>query len=213
MIFRFRVKYMDDYLDIPCVWYSLITDDGQKEEGYINKSEDGWFYIETSVQKSGFAYIVAKACDENKDPIDGIALFNASAGADIFNIARATQTPDDYLDFWHRLKAEVEATEPEVIFCEKIEDASYPEFEIYDMHIKAPRSDYASVMVSYPKNAEKNSLKAAFTYQGYGVRANPVTPKKGYLCIAVNAHALPNRENDKFYSDLFDANLRGYGFN
>ncbi len=37
MIFKIRVKHMDAYLDIPYIWYSLLSDDGQNREGYIEK--------------------------------------------------------------------------------------------------------------------------------------------------------------------------------
>jgi len=151
MVFKIRVKYMDDYLDIPYVWYSLVSDDGQNEEGHIKKADDGWFYIETSMSKNGFVYVQAKACNENKELIEDIATFNGSAGADIYNILRATKTPDDYLEFWTKLKVQVNATEPEVLMCEKIKDENYPDFEIYDMRIKAPGSNYVAAMVSYPK--------------------------------------------------------------
>jgi hypothetical protein len=111
MVFKIRVKHMDEYLDIPYIRYTLSSDDGQNSEGYIGKSGDGWFYIEASISKSGFVYVSARACDENKCLIDGISVFNGSAGADVGNILRSTKTPDDYLEFWNRLKAEVEATE------------------------------------------------------------------------------------------------------
>ena len=131
--FKIRVKHMDGYLDIPCVRYSLITDDGQKYEGYKEKSEDGWFYIDSSISKSGFVYIQARACDENKCVIENIAPFNGSAGADVGNILRVTKTPEDYHGFWQRLKDEVEATAPEVLFCKKIEQENCPDFEMYDI--------------------------------------------------------------------------------
>lgn len=30
IVFRIRAKYMDDYLDVPYIQYSLISDDGQR---------------------------------------------------------------------------------------------------------------------------------------------------------------------------------------
>ena len=212
MIFKIRVKHMDDYLEIPYIWYSLVSDDGQNEEGYIKVSEDGWFYIEASISVSGFVYVQAKACDENKEIIDEIAIYNGSAGADVKNILRATKTPDDYLDFWNMLKEEVEKTEPEILFCEKKEDENYTDFEIFDMRIKAPWSDYASVSVAYPKGAEKGSLKFAMFFQGYGVNETNPMPMADYFTVYVNAHSMPNCQPPEFYSNLFDNVLKGYGF-
>ena len=210
--FKIRVKHMDGYLDIPCVRYSLITDDGQKYEGYKEKSEDGWFYIDSSISKSGFVYIQARACDENKCVIENIAPFNGSAGADVGNILRVTKTPEDYHGFWQRLKDEVEATAPEVLFCKKIEQENCPDFEMYDMRIKAPLSDYVSVAVAYPKDAKKNSLKALFSFQGYGVNPALPQPIEDYFTISVNAHCIPNGQTPEFYADIRDNGLKGYGF-
>lgn len=212
MVFKIRAKYMDDYLDIPYIWYSLISDDGQNFEDYKAKSEDGWFYIETSITKSGFVYIQAKACDENKQLIEEISVYNGSAGADISDILRATRTPDDYQVFWDKLKKEVEETTPEVLFCEKTDDENYPDFDIYDMRIKAPKNEYVSVLVSYPKGAEKNSLKFAMFFQGYGVWEPTPNPIKDYFTVSVTAHSMPNNETEEFFADLRDNKLKGYGF-
>ena len=212
IIFKIRVKHMDEYLPVPYIWYTLTSDDGLKEEGYIKASTDGWFYIEASISLCGFVYVQAKACDEHKHLIGGIDAYNGSAGADVKNILRATKTPDDYLAFWEKLKSEVETTEPEVLLCKKKEDESHPDFEIYDMHIKSPGNDYASVLVTYPKEAQRRSLKFAMYFQGYGV--NPATPEfhSGYFTVMVNAHCLPNSETPEFYANKRDNALKGYGF-
>lgn len=212
MIFKIRAKYMDDYLDIPYILYYLESDDGQSYEGYLEKSADGWFYIEASIQKSGFVYVRAMACNENKQLIGNVAPFNGSAGADVSNILRATKTPDNYQEFWDMLKAEVEATAPEVLLRKKIEKSAYPDFEMYDMRIKAPWSDYASVAIAYPRGAKKGSLKAVIGFQGYGVYPATPYPLKGYFSIIINAHSLPNEESGNFYADMRDNKLKGYGF-
>ena len=212
MTFRIRVKHKDFYLDIPYIRYTLTSDDGQKFEEYKQPSDDGWFYIDASISKNGFVYVQAQACDENKQPIDGIALFNGSAGADVSDILRATKTPDDYLEFWDMLKGEVDKCEPEVIYCKEIKKDEYPNFEFYDMRIKAPWSDFASVAVAYPRGAEKGSLKLAMTYQGYGVRSANFHPMDGYMTVEVNAHAIPNLRDEAFYAELRDVKMVGYGY-
>ena len=210
MVFKIRVKHMDEYLDVPYIKYTLASDDGQNEGGYIAKGEDGWFYIEASISKSGFVYVSAVACDENKCPIEGISVFNGSAGADVGNILRSTKTPDDYLEFWDKLKAEVDATEPKVLFCERIN--GNPDFEAYDVRIKAPRSEYVSVAIAYPKGAEKGSLKFAMKFQGYGVTPAAPAYLNDYFTVTVNAHALPNGEHAEFYANVRDGKLKGYGY-
>lgn len=212
IVFKIRVRYMDEYLEVPYINYSLLSDDGQDENGYIKASEDGWFYIEGSVSVSGFLYIRAEACDENKEPIEGIAVYNGSAGADINKLFRAAEVPGDYIRFWDKLKSEVEKTEPEVLYCEKRENEAHKDYEIYDMRVRAPRSDYAAFTVSYPKNAKEGSLKLAMFFQGYGVNPTFPRPLEGYMTVCVNAHSIPNGEKNDFYSELFDNGLKGYGF-
>ena len=111
------------------------------------------------------------------------------------------------------MREEVESAEPQVLFSKRIEDESHPDFEIYDMRIRAPRSEYASLIVAYPKNAEKGSLKLAMLFQGYGV--NPATPwpMDGYLTVHVSAHSMPNGESPEFYQALRAGALKGYGYN
>ena len=41
IVFKIRVKYMDDYLDIPYIQYILTGDDGQSATEYLAKAEDG----------------------------------------------------------------------------------------------------------------------------------------------------------------------------
>ena len=212
IIFKIRVRYMDDFLDIPYVSYNLISDDGKNENGFIEKSADGWFYIESSMSKSGFVYVTATACDENKQVIEGITPFRGSAGADVSNILRATKIPEDYLEFWDNLKAEVESTEPEILYCKKIDSEKHPDFEIYDMRIKAPRDQYVSLVAAYPKGAKKGSLKATFIFQGYGVWSVGAEPRSDSLTVAVNGHSIPNDETKEYYENLRDNELKGYGF-
>ena len=213
MVFKFRAKHMDSYFSIPFVHYSILTEDGKSETGYKACAEDGWFYIETSISKNGFVYLKAQACDASKQIIAGIEEYNASAGADVDKILCSMKTPEDYAEFWRTMREEVESTEPKVLFSEKIEDATHPDFEIFDMRIQAPGSEYASFVAAYPKNAKKGSLKLAMLFQGYGV--NPATPwpMDGYLTAHVCAHSMPNSESPEFYQALRDGALKGYGYN
>ncbi len=213
IVFRIRARHKDEYLDIPYILYSLLGEDGKRESGYLEKSADGWFYIETSLSKSGFVYLNAKACDGEKSILSGIEEYNGSAGAEVDLILPATKVPEDYEDFRRSLSRAVEETEPRVLYSQKIEDRRHPDFEIFNMRIAAPRSEYASFVVSYPRNAKKGSLGLALLFQGYGVTPATPWPKEGYLTVHVNAHALPNEESPAFYAAMRDGALKGYGYN
>lgn len=213
IVFKLRAKFMDGYLDVPFVKYSLLTEDGQSEEGIKACAEDGFFYIEGSISREGFVYLKAQACDEKKRPIADIEPFNGSAGADIDRIVSSTKMPADYADFWSSMKSAAEKTEHKVLFSKKIEDEKHAGFEMFDMHITAPGSEYASVSVAYPKDAKEGSLKFAMFFQGYSVLPTCPMPRDGYFTVSVNGHAMPNGESDAFYQELREHALKGYGYN
>ena len=212
IVFKIRPKFMDDYLDVPYVKYTLSAEHGEKKEELIKSSSDGWFYIETTIPESGFAFVKAWACDENGEAINDIDPYNGSAGADVRNLKRATQMPDDYMEFWESMKKRVADSEPEVLYSKQIDDRRYPDFATYDMRIKAPGSEYASFIVSYPKNAKPGELKFCMLFQGYGVNPATVHAKPGYLTVNVCAHAIPNGEPPEFYKELYSGALCKYGY-
>ncbi len=212
IVFRIRPRFMNEYLDVPFVKYTLTVENGRDSEGCISASEDGWFYIETKLEKPGFAYVCARACDENGAFINDIEAFNGSAGADICRIKRGTKKPSDYAEFWESMKRAVDSVEPEVIYSERLEAKDYPDFTAYCMRIKVPGSEYASFTVTYPIDAKPGTLKLSMLFQGYGV--GPVVPifKEGYLSVHVCAHAMPNDREPEFYGQLEKGALRDYGY-
>lgn len=212
IVFRIRPKFMDGYIDVPSVRYSVYAEHSEIREGVVTSSPDGWFYIETSLPQCGFAYVRAEACGENGEILRDIEPYNGSAGADVAFIKRATKKPSDYTEFWENMKRRVEDTEPEILFSEQVQDPDYPDYNIYDMRIKAPGGEYASLMVSYPKDAKPGTLKLAMFFQGYGVATAPVLPVEGYLTVFVCGHAIPNRKSPEYYSALFDSAFSGYAY-
>ena len=212
IVFKIRPKFMDGYLDIPYIWYSLVAEHGEMKDGYLGKSEDGWFYVESSLSENGFVYLTARACDENKRVIEDIEAFNGSAGADVNLIRRATRTPRDYTEFWRSLEKAVEQTDKEILFSEWIDDPENPDFIAYNMRIKAPGSEYASFSVAYPRDAKPGELKLAMLFQGYGVRSAPPHLLDGYLTVHVNAHPIPNGQSEEFYEELSRGILKDYGY-
>ena len=213
MVFKIRVKADGEFLEIPYVYYTLEGDDGEKSCGYEKCADDGWFYINTSLKKEGFVHLIAKACDDEKNVIDGIDIFEGGAGADIERLTCGTDVPENYFDFWNSLKEKTFETAPEVIYKKEIERADHPDYVFYDMRIKTASDMYVSFIAVYPKNAEKGSLKLCMIYRGYGVNAySEYGPLEGTLAVWVNAHSIPNFETDKFYEKLRENELKDYGF-
>lgn len=212
--FKLKVKTENVDVPVPYIYYTCEGEDGVKSDGYVSPSEDGYFYFDTSIKRDGFVHVIAKACDENKEAIDSIDIFEGGAGADIDKIEIGTEEPSDYLDFWYWLKEEMYKTEPEVIFKEKFQDERYPDFELYDMRIKALGDSFASFTAAYPKNAEKGSLKLRVITHGYGVcGGDEVYAEKDMLTVWINAHSIYNRQPEEYYEKLSNGELKEFGFN
>ena len=212
IVFKIRAKHEDAFLSVPYLRFFLTCDDGQVYDGFAKPAEDGWFYIETTLKKSGFAYLKAKACDEEKRPIGEIDEFNGSACANAEEILRASKIPEDYAAFRESLCKAVEDCETRVLYSQRIESERFPDFETYNMRIAAPGSEYVSVSVSYPKGAQNGSLALAMFFQGYGVCSADPIPRAGYLSVHVNAHCIRNGESHEYYDALREGALKGYGF-
>ena len=215
MTFKLRVKTETEYLPVPFIAYSCEGEDGVKTEGCVSPAEDGWFYFDTSIRRDGFVHVIARACDENKNVIEGIDIFEGGAGAAIDKITMGTEEPTDYLAFWDELKQKVRDTEPEILFQERFERENLTGFELYDMRIKAPDGDFATFFMAYPKNAERGSLKLRVLTHGYGVCdvcQNDACAQEGALTVFISAHAILSRQKPDYYTALYDGPLNGFGF-
>ncbi len=209
----FKIKVVIDNesdVKIPLIRYSIESDDGFKSDGYITVSDDGWFYIKTSVERDGFVHVIAEACDENKNIIENIDKFEGGAGANIEKIRCETDIPDDYTEFWETVKKEGYSIQEEVIFKEQFETEKG--FIAYDMRYKTKYGDFLSLTYTYPENAKPGTLKLLFIYMGYGVGdATPIC-REGYLCVRVNCHDIYNRQPAEYYEQLRMGKYFRYGF-
>ena len=209
IVFKIRVESDDKVVNVPYIQYFLEGDDGQTSEGYIESESDGWFYVETSLNRDGFVHLKAKACDENKEIIEGIDIFEGGAGADIDKIQCVTDIPDDYFDFWNAVKEEALSIPKEVIYKKEI-DA--PEgFVGYDVRLKTTNGDFVSCMYTHPKDAKEGTLKLAFGYMGYGLTTVTPTFLDGYLYVTTNTHDIPNGESPEYYANLLKTKYASYG--
>ena len=87
IVFKIRVKTAEEYIDVPYILYELYGDDQKTSKGFIKSNNDGWFYVSTSLERDGFVHLIAKACDNDKNPIPKIDVYEGGAGAEIEKIA------------------------------------------------------------------------------------------------------------------------------
>ena len=213
MVFKLRVKCEGNYVDVPCIKYTIEGDDGEKVTGFKKPDADGWFYLTTSLKRDGFVRVIAEAYDEEENKLPRIDKFEGGAGADIEKITLATEIPEDYFEFWDWLKKETEAVAPEVIYEREFEHEKYPNYEFRDMRIKVTEDEYASCLLAWPKNATAGSLKLRYSYRGYGVSAfNEIWGIENTMLIATNAHCVPNHESPEYFANLKETTLKGFGF-
>lgn len=211
--FKLRVKSKQGYIDVPYVAYTLEGDDQKRSEGFAEPSEDGWFYISTSLARDGFVHLTANACDQNKEIIKRVEVFEGGAGADIDKIECAAEVPEDYFAFWDWLKGEVDKCEPEVLYEEEFFPEGIGNFRVFDMRIKMDDTHYVSLVYSYPKDAEEGSLKMYMYLPGYGRGSASPMYWDDKLTVVVNGHSILNRQPPEYYQRLTENELRAYGFN
>ena len=213
IVFKIRVKTADEYIDVPYISTEISGDDGQSSKGMIKKSEDGWFYIPTKLERDGFVHVIARACDSEQKTIPNIDVFEGGAGADIEKIVCGTPLPEDYFEHWAWLKSEAQKLEPEVIYEKEIFKEEKPDFRFWDMRIKVSENNFASVIVSYPKDAKEGTLKLKMQYRGYGVGPiAEVLAEDDTMIVINNAHAIANNESPEYYDEIKKTVLASYGF-
>lgn len=215
IIFKIRVKSDEKYIDVPYILYELSSDDGNNQNAFCEKSEDGWFYIKTDIKRDGFVRLVARACDENKNEIEKISQFEGGAGANIAEISCETDVPNDYFEHWDWIKKQIKYQEPEVIYKKEFEVSKYPEHYFCEMHIKVSDDMYSSFVYSYPKNAKNNSLKLKILYKGYGTsnsRPMCIQALQDTLCVFQETHSMFMFKDEEYYENLRRTTLRDYGF-
>ena len=209
--FKIRLEYDGKPVNIPYVHYFAEGDDGSRNEGYVSAFDDGWFYIDTTLNRDGFVHVIAEACDENKCIIEDADRFEGGAGADVDKIKCETDIPEDYLEFWDKLKQEAFAIPKEIIFEEQFE--TEPGFVAYDMRYKTTAGDFLSLTYTYPDNAQPGTLKLLSIYMGYGIAdATPVC-RDGYLVIRINTHDIYNRQPQQYYDEIGKGKFFRYGLN
>lgn len=213
IVFKVRAKTEEKFVDVPFIKCIVEGDSLPRSESILSANEDGWFYVSTSLNREGVIHVIAQALDENKEPIARIDNFEGGAIVDADKIELSTEIPDDYFEFWDWLKKETESVAPEVIYEREIHVPEHPDFEFRDMRIKVTDEEYASCMVSWPKNATEGSLKLRVYYRGYGV--SPITEVDAYentMTVITSPHSIPNDMPPEWYQNERTTTFLRFGF-
>lgn len=210
IIFKLCVRTQDEVLCIPYIKYTCEGDDGKKTEGTVKSTVDGYFHIETSIDKCGFVRVIATALDENLVEIKDIDIFEGGAGADIDKIECMTDIPDDYFMYWEELKNRAKSIPKEIIYEKELD--TLPGYVVKDVRFKTTAGKYLSLLYTYPENAKKGSLKLKMSFMAYGVKSCVAEGEDDALTVLVNSHDVENMRESEYYK-LERQNTYGeYGF-
>ncbi len=212
MVFTLKFLADGETVKLPYAKITIDSDDGRLDDFYISPDENGTFTIETSLSRDGFLRVVAFACDEEKNVIEGMPLFEGGAGVDTGKIKCETEEPDDYFEFWDRVKSEAAAIKPEIIFEKDLDvEKGYIGKEY---HLKSTAGDYASCIVIYPEGAKDKSLPIQFHYIGYAVTSLWGEYYNDRIFVFTNAHDIENFREQSYYDELLASpKYKDYGFN
>lgn len=210
MVFTLKVTTDDKVVPVPYINVKCEGDDGKKSEDIISANEDSTFTVKTSCDRDGFVRVIATALDENKTVIEGIDKFEGGAGADIEKIKLCTTLPDDYFEFWAKLRDEAKAFPRKVLYENVVEDNESYTLTEYKFETKIGK--FLSLLTCIPKNATPGSLKFSMHFQGYGVTTLRPTYIPGHFTVAVNTHAIDNFLTPEEYLEIKTKYYQSYGF-
>lgn len=206
----FDLELRDEGKKITChtFSYTIERDFETMIEGTAS-GKTGTITLETVMNKPGFARVICRALDENGEKLENCDDFEGGAGAEVETLRTTTPMPEDFTEFWEKLRAELYSTDIETIGYKEIVKEEYPDFYIYDMKIKAPGPMPVSGYLTAPKKEGK--FPAYVCYKGYGVVPAPISCQEDKIIFYINAHGIENGRPDEYYKKLAETRLKDYG--
>ncbi len=211
-IIRFNLELVHDGEPITCPLFKweLYGDDGKNSSGMAS-GETGKFSIDTTLDRDGFVRLIVTACEADGKPLEGFDKFEGGAGAEIEKIEQGVEDPEDFDAFWDEQVKLVNSVEPEVLEKVRVHEEN-PDFEIYDMKLKAPGPMPVSGYLTIPKGAAPGTLRARLSFMGYGVSSAPINCEKGSIWFSVNIHGVENGHEQAYYDNLRATTYAGFAF-
>lgn len=215
MVFDISLMSDTELCSAPLLKWSVSCEGGEAYDGYY-AGGSGKIRLKAKMSMPGFAYVTVKACDFDGNAIEDVVSCGAGACAGRKDIKTAVSEPDDWEDFWKKQLERLNEVDPEMLDIEK--DSGNSEYNVYDIKVKClgdpsyTGETYSAIFVSYPKNAEEESLKIHVQFMGAGVRSTEthLQYKEDSICVSVNGHSLPSYMGDEYYSELYETKLKNY---
>ena len=211
IVFNVALKADGSAVGCECFRWRLSADDGSESEG-ISCGETGTLEIKTMLKKEGFVRLNVKACHANGEPIEGVAEYNGGAGANIEEIAKIKDEPNDFDEFWQRQLSRLDNVTPELLECEEVEapQDSHIGYKVKLGFYEGDYGNYVSGYITVPRNASCGKVKIKMWYNGYGIMDPDMYCEADTAIFTVNAHSIEVGMPPEYYRD--QPQLAGYGF-
>ena len=203
----------DKLFPCPKIRYVLCKDGyGICDEQCID-GKDAYIELETELDKPGFCYVTLYVCDEDGAPLPDCESIMLAAGVEIENITQAGTEPDDFDKFWAGALSELDKVAPEVIENNEVA-CNDSNFFARDVKVKCAGSKPSSFTLSIPKDTlEGKKYPIQMVFHGYGCGTALPACVKDVISVEVNPHGYLNFQDNKYYEDLANGELSGFGFN
>ncbi len=198
--------------------WKTSSDDGVSAHGRVNLSKQP-VVVQASMSRPGFVRLQTELVDAN-----GVALeqdnwerpgrrvkigFDGGAGAAVDQIQQAVPAPDDFVAFWERQRARLDAV-PMKSLVTPVESKS-PDFDTFAVKVDCVGPRPVTAYLTIPSGAKEHSLPARVTFFGYGVGKHfPQSGTKGEITLTVNAHGFDLAQEEAYYSK-FSNSIRSNG--
>ncbi len=209
--FTVTLKADGETVSAPLFVYEIRQDGkGLIKRDHVN-AQSGSTVIKTTLETPGFVRLYVAVTSASGTELKGVSPFNGGAGASVSQIAQSVSEPEDFDEFWQVELAKLDEVRPAVTIVKDLSD-DYPGFSVWDVRIDCV-GDPVSGYVSFPKDADPESLPILVGFTGYGVV--PMTPavSSKYIVFSVNAHSIDNDREPEYYTSLSRGELISYGFN
>ena len=147
------------------------------------------------------------------DGEENISYVAAAAAYEPLKIEAAAVIPDDFDEFWDRIKYNLSCIP---LNAHKTSVNKTDKFETFDVEadsIGMPMRGY----YSKPVDAKKGGCPAILFVHGAGVRSSNMGAiqkyaEEGFIALDINAHGIPNGRDAEYYAELYKNELKGYPF-
>ena len=170
------------------IWYAVLTDDGEKREGYFENTDT--VTVDFTLSRPGWVYFRANAIDENGKNLLG---FDTAFGGALFDwqsIPLTKKTPDNLHLFWEKAIDRLMATDPT-----DTEPDGYEGLVLYEYDMPKENrfelikfdAEYVRMLREYKIGNVTEQMLETFDFYELNLKAPGPCHSSNYLTVPKNA--------------------------